>query len=106
LTAASLRATDHLVTRRIEPELARESLPSATLLDPGPAQVTLAKAADRSVLGCMNGMALHCQYAVADYRSPQHTDIGKLNQSPLRNINGACGYRPPIEMVIERTRGR
>jgi hypothetical protein len=54
----------------------------------------------------MNGMALHCQYAVADYRSPQHTDIGKLNQSPLRNINGACGYRPPIEIVIERTRGR
>jgi hypothetical protein len=95
VTAAGLRATDHFITGLIERELARESLPAATFLGPGPAHVILAKTADRSVLGCMNDMALHCQYAIADSGSLQHTDIGELNQSLRRNINSARSYQPP-----------
>ena len=104
VTAAGLRVTDRLVTRLIERELASEGLPAATLLGPEPVRVILAKTADRSVLGCMNDMALHCQYAVAEYGSLQHTDIGELNHSLRRNINSCRGYRPPIELATERTR--
>jgi Domain of unknown function (DUF6933) len=102
VTAASLRATDHLITRLIERELARESLPATTFHGPEPTRVTLATSADRSLLGCMNDMALHCKYAVADYGSLQYTDIGALNQSLRRNINSARGYRPPIELATGR----
>ena len=106
MTAASLRATGHLVTELIERELAREGLPMATFLGSGSAHVIIARTADRSVLGCMNDMALHCQYAIADYGSLQDTGIGELNQSLRRNINSARGYRPPIELATERTRGQ
>jgi hypothetical protein len=106
VTAASLRATGHLVTELIERELAREGLPMATFLGSGSAHVIIARTADRSVLGCMNDMALHCQYAIADYGSLQDTGIGELNQSLRRNINSARGYRPPIELATERTRGQ
>ncbi len=106
LIAASLRATGHLVTGLIERELAREGLPAVTFLGSGTAHVILAKTADRSVLGCMNDMALRCQYVIADYGSLHDTDIGELNQSLRRNINSARGYQPPIELVTERARGR
>src|SRR5882757_4876420 len=54
VTDASLRATGHLVTGLIERELVREGLPKATFVGSGQVQVTIARTADRSVLGCMN----------------------------------------------------
>lgn len=102
VTAASLRATDRLVTGLIERELAREALPKATFISPEPVHVLLAKTADRSVLGCMNDMALRCEFAIAGYGSLHDTDIGELNRSLRGNINSARGYRPPIELAMER----
>ena len=113
VSAADLRATDHLVTRLIERELLSEGLPIDTFTGPGPVNVILAKTADRSVLGCMNDMALRCQAAVDDDGSLQHTDIAELNQSLRRNINSArgsatgnrqpaTGNRQPIELTLER----
>jgi hypothetical protein len=72
--AAGLRDAGRLVTGLIRRELTREHLPQDTSgrldpgrLDPGrldPGQVTLAKTADRSVLGCMNDMVFMCEVAV------------------------------------------
>ena len=106
VTAARLRATGRLVTELIERELAREGLPRATFLGPEPVHVILARTADRSVLGCMNDMAVRCEYAIAEYGSLQDTDIGELNQSLRGNINSARGYQPPIELAQARTRGQ
>src|SRR5205823_13257308 len=55
--ASDLRATRHLVARLNERELRRENLPPTTF-NPALEEVILAKTADRSVLGCMNDMAV------------------------------------------------
>lgn len=102
VTAASLRATGRLVTRLLGRELASEGLPPDTFADLEPGRVTLAKTADRSVLGCMNDMAFHCEVIIADSGGLAHTDIAELNQSLRRNINSTRGYQPPIELTIAR----
>jgi hypothetical protein len=55
--AADLRDPGRLVTGLISRELLREQLPADTFGRANPADVGLAKTADRSVLGCMNDMA-------------------------------------------------
>jgi len=102
VSAAGLRATDQLVTRLIGRELLSESLPPDTFADLEPGKVVLARTADRSVLGCMNDMAFHCEVVIADSGGLAHTDLAELNQSLRRNINSARGYHPPIELTIER----
>jgi len=47
-------------------------------------------------------MAFHCEIAIADSAGLGHTDTAELNQSLRCNINSARGYRPPIELAIER----
>ena len=106
VTAANLRATGRLVTHLIGRELASEGLPPDTFADLEPGTVTLAKTADRSVLGCMNDMAFHCEGIIADSGGLARTDIGELNQALRRNINSTRGYQPPIELAIERPGGR
>lgn len=58
--AADLRGPGRLVSGLISRELLREQLPTDTFGNLDPAGVTLAKTADRSVLGCMNDMAFMC----------------------------------------------
>jgi hypothetical protein len=106
VSAADLRATDRLVTRLIRRELLSEGLPPGTFADLEPEKVILARTADRSVLGCMNDMALHCEVVIADSGGLAHTEMAQLNQSLRRNINSARGYRPPIELTIERLGAR
>jgi len=55
-----LRETGRMVTGLIGRELLREWLPADTFGTPDQVGVILAKAADRSVLGCMNDMAFMC----------------------------------------------
>ena len=100
--AADLRATSLLVTRLIGREIRSEGLPSATFADLEPDKVILAKTADRSVLGCMNDMTFLCQTAISGSGGLGRTDLGALNRSLRRNINSARGYRPPIELTVER----
>ena len=106
VTAASLRATARLVTHLIGRELASEGLPPDTFADLEPGNVTLAKTADRSVLGCMNDMAFHCEVIIADSGGLARTDIAELNQALRRNINSTRGYQRPIKLAIERLGGR
>jgi hypothetical protein len=106
VSTPELRDTDRLVTRLVGRELASEGLPPDTFSGLEPEKVVLASTADRSVLGCMNDMAFHCEIAIADSGGLAHTDIAKLNQSLRRNINSARGYRPPIELAFERLGAR
>lgn len=106
VSAADLRATGRLVSRLIGRELRSESLPPGTFADLEPEKVILARIADRSVLGCMNDMAFHCEVVIADSAGLAYTDIGELNQASRRNINSARGYRPPIELTLERLTSR
>jgi len=102
VSAQGLRTAGLLATRLIERELAREGLPSAVFPGLGPRELILTKTADRSVLGCMNDMAVLCQYTIAESGGLMSTDLGELNRSLRRNINSARGYQPPIELAARR----
>lgn len=100
--AAGLRDTRTTVTGLIAGELAREGLPAGTFGELKTAAVTLAKTADRTILGCMNDMA-HCSEAVARQAGGlAAADLADINQALRRNILSARAYRQPIELVTER----
>ncbi len=98
--APDLRSTHDLVTGLIERELLAEGL--LAFGDFGTEELSIAKTADRSVLGCMNDMAYLCEDAVARARSLASTDIPSLNRHLRRNINSARDYQRPIDLVLER----
>jgi hypothetical protein len=104
--AADLRATRRLITELVERELRREGLPPATFGDLRSQELILAKTADRSVLGCMNDMAFHCEVAISDAGGLAHIDVGELNHRLHRNINSSRGYRPPVELAAQQLERR
>jgi hypothetical protein len=104
--AAGLRDPGRLVTGLISRELLREQLPADTFGSPDPVDVSLAKTADRSVLGCMNDMAFMCQTVIARSGGLASTDIADLNRAMRRNINSTRGYQPPVELTAQRLRAR
>lgn len=87
LRAADLRDTRSLVTRLIGRELAAWNLPAGTFGSLDSQDLIGARTADRSALGCMNGMALLCEYAVTDSGGLRNVDSAGLNWSRPR-----CGY--------------
>ncbi len=87
LRAADLRDTRSLVTRLIGRELAAWNLPASTFGSLDSQDLIGARTADRSALGCMNGMALLCEYAVTDSGGLRNVDSAGLNWSGPR-----CGY--------------
>ncbi len=91
MRAADLRDPGRLVTGLISRELLREQLPADTFGRPDPADVSLAKTADRSVLGCMNDMAFMRETVTTRSGGLATTDIAGLNQPLRRNINSARG---------------
>jgi hypothetical protein len=106
VTAADLRATHHMVTGLVERELRREGLPPATFGNLRSQELTLAKTADRSVLGCMNDMAFLCEAAISRAGGLARCDPGELNQSLRRNINSSRAYRPPVELAAQQPEHR
>jgi hypothetical protein len=104
--AADLRETRRLVTEMVDRELSREDLPPATFGDLRSQELILAKTADRSVLGCMNDMAFHCEVVISDAGGLAHCDLGELNQALHRNINSSRGYRPPVELAAQQLERR
>jgi hypothetical protein len=99
--AADLRATQGLVAGLVERELRREGLPPATFGSLRSQELTLAKTADRSVLGCMRDMAFLCEVAVGNVGGLARCDLGELNQALHRNINSSRSYRPPVELAAQ-----
>jgi hypothetical protein len=106
LPAAELRDTRNRVTRLIGSELAAENLRAATFGSLDCEDLTVARTADRSVLGCMNDMAVMCEYAVMDSGGLDNVDLAEVNQSLHRNINIAADTSgqsiwPPAEPTTE-----
>lgn len=110
LRAVELRATHRLVTELVERELRREGLPPATLGNLRAQQLILAKTADRSVRGCMNDMAFHCEVAISDAGGLAHFDLGELNArvgdaypGVLRTHDLACDILGGLECAGRRS---
>jgi hypothetical protein len=104
--AAGLRDTRTTVTGLIARELAREGLPANTFGELKTAAVTLAKTADRTILGCMNDMAHHSEAITYQAGGLAETDLAHINHALRRNILSARAYRQPIELVAERFKPR
>lgn len=101
--AAALRSTQSLVVHLIERELLHEALSPDVFGKLWAEPFLLAKTADRSVLGCMNDMAFHCEGAVAKAGSLSTLDVPALNHDLRRNINSTRDYERPIDLVAART---
>jgi hypothetical protein len=71
-----------------------------TDLEPG--RVILARAADRSILGCMNDMAFLCGNEITRSGGLARAGLVALSGPVRRNLNRARGYRPPIELTADR----
>lgn len=98
--AAGLRDTRTTVTGLIARELAREGLPANTFGEIK--AVTVAKTADRTILGCMNDMAHLSEAIVYQAGGLEAADLAGINQALRRNILSSRAYRQPIELVTER----
>jgi hypothetical protein len=99
---SDLRSTRDLVAGLIERELLVEGLPVHTFGDLGTEELSIAKTADRSALGCMNDMAYVCEDAFARAGSLANTEVRSLNRHLRRNINSARDYERPIDLVLDR----
>jgi hypothetical protein len=104
--AAGLRDTHRLVTRLIGRELAREGLPATTFGALEEQGLIVARTADRSVLGCMNDMAMLCEHAIATSGGLRQADLADLNRALRRNINSARGYKRPIDLARQHLPGQ
>jgi hypothetical protein len=102
ITASDLRATGPFVSILIRRELLSEGLPPDVFDQPDSENVVLAKTTDRSVLGCMNGMALMCEHTINKSGGLLYTDLVALNRSLHRNIHSARNYERPIDVTMER----
>ena len=89
---------DRLIARA----LAREGLPSVTFRLPDEKELIVAKTADRSILGCMNDMALLCQHEIATSGGPRQADLADLNQTLRPNINSTRRYQRPVDLAARR----
>ena len=100
--AASLRPLHAFVVPLIKGQLAAEGFPAAALgpLDCGPASI--AKTADRQVLGCMNDIATACQHAAADAGGLARLDLVALHHRLQRNITSARDYVCAVDLVANR----
>lgn len=101
--AAALRSTKSLVTQLIAAALAEEDLPGDCFGDLTHDELTVAKTADRSVLGCMNDLASICEHAAFDAGCLAHLDVAQLNQTLHRIIHRSRDYEPPIDAVRVRS---
>jgi hypothetical protein len=100
--AAGLRGTHRLVTGLIARELAREGLPPATFGLPDRQELIVAKITDRSILGCMNDMAVLCEHAIGTSSGLRQAGLADLNRALRRNINSARGYQRPVDLATRR----
>lgn len=100
---ADLNPIGPLVIRLIERELESEKLPPLTFGPLLPADVVITTASDRSVLGCMRDMALHCEYAIEGFGGLEHCDFIELNHRLRRNIHNprGRGYIRPIDLAAQ-----
>jgi hypothetical protein len=106
VTVAELRPIGPPVVLAIETALRAEALPVDTLGELDAQDVTVAKTADRRILGTMNDLAVTAEHAIATAGGLARCDIDVLNHALHRTINSTTGYVPPIELVTANRRGQ
>lgn len=90
------------VTGVIADALAREGLPAATLGHVDPADIHVARTANRSLLGHMTDMAFTCEHEVGMAGGLAHADIAAINQRLRRGLHNRGGYVVPLELARQR----
>ncbi len=99
VTAAGLRPIGPPLVSAIETALRAEGLPVATLGELGAREVTVAKTADRRILGTMNDLTVTAEHLIATAGGLAGCNIDAFNHALHRTINSITGYVPPIELV-------
>jgi len=100
--AADLRPIGAFVVPLLTRQLVTEGFSPVALGPLNSEAVTIAKTADRRVLGCMNDLALHCSYAAENAGGLALLDLGALHHHLERNLSSVTAYIHPIELVAER----
>lgn len=95
---AQLRPFGTFVVRQIESQLDAEGLPVDALGPLDSADVTIAKTADRSVLGCMNDLAFTCGVIVEADGGLARLDLPALHHHLQRHISLARDD-VPIDLI-------
>lgn len=85
-----------------EAALRSEGLPAHALGPLDPAALQVAKTASRSVLGFMNDMAVHIDYAVASAGGLSRCGADAVSRQLRRTPYNRAGYRYPIDLVLDR----
>ena len=99
VTAAGLRPIGPSIVTAIRAALQAEHLPVDTLGELDPQQVTVAKTADRRILGTINDLAFTTDHFIAAAGGLARCDIDALHHGLHRTINSITGYVPPIDLV-------
>jgi hypothetical protein len=97
--ASQLRPPGPFVIARVLEQLAAEGLPSRAFGVSEDLSVIVAKTADRSVLGCMNDLAMLCEHVVTDAGGLTRLDLANLHRAMQRNINSSRDYVPAIDLA-------
>lgn len=100
--AAELRPLGPYISAIVERELRSEGLPPDALGSLDPDAVQVAKTASRSVLGFMNDMATHIDYAVATAGGLSRCEVERVNRQLRRTPYNRGGYLYPIDLVTAR----
>jgi hypothetical protein len=104
--AAELRPLGRYVVDVVEAALRAEGLSAGSLGTLDPDALQIARTASRSVLGFMNDMAVHIDYAVASAGGLERSDPGAVSRHLRRTPHNRGGYLYPIELVAARARRR
>lgn len=102
VTVHDLRPVGPFVVSAIETALRDEGLPADTLGDLTAENVTVAKTADRRILGTMNDLTGTAEHLIATAGGLARCDMEALNHHLHRTINRVTGYVPPIELVVRK----
>jgi hypothetical protein len=104
VSVLDLRPFGQFVVPAIHAAVRSEELPVATFGPLDAEGVAVAKTANRSVLGCMNDLAMHCNYATEDAGGLELLNVEQLNRRLRRTILGPLGSTYPIEAARDYRR--
>lgn len=95
-----LRPLGPFLVARIAAELDAEGLLGNALGGLDRNRVTIADTAgERSVLGCMNDLALTCRLAAEHAGGLAHLDVDELHHLLHRHLSAARDYVPAIDLI-------
>lgn len=104
--ASRLRPVGQWVAARVHEALEAERLPANTLGRLDPAACVITKTASRRVLGVMNDMAVHIEFATFDAGGLASLEADDLNRSLRRGLHShGRDYATPFELAMERVHG-